>query len=313
MSKAMKKRAILIAGPTASGKSETALRVAEKLAGEIINADSMQVYEGLPILTALPEKQETEKIPHHLYGFREATGGYSVADWLGEAGATVKAVWDRGKIPVFAGGTGLYFKGLVEGIAPIPEVPEYIKLAFSKRLEKEGLPSLFEDLKEVDPKIAKRLKANDKQRILRALMVFEVSKKPLSFWQARDQEAVLKGTDLLKIVLQSPPDELNELILERLGRMIDRGALAEVETFSGRHLARHLPITKVLGLRPFQAHLRGEITLNEALEKAMIETRQYAKRQRTWFRNQFPGWTPVKAGPDAARDILSLAKDEWGV
>jgi tRNA dimethylallyltransferase len=303
-----KKCAILIAGPTASGKSETALKVAEALNGAIINADSMQVYKGLPLITALPDDHAMAQVPHHLYGFRDPAKGYSVADWLKAAQEACEAVNEAQQIPIFVGGTGLYLKGLVEGIANIPDIPEHIKLALNKRLDTHGLESLYQELILVDKDTADRLKPNDKQRILRALSVYEASGQPLSYWQSKNQVPVLEGYTLLKITLQSPPEDLNERIMTRLKKMVDAGALDEAKAFSERYLAPHLPLTKALALRPFILHKAGNLTLNEALEKSLFETRRYAKRQRTWFRNQFADWHSVKAGPKAADDILTLAK-----
>lgn len=305
------KRAILIAGPTASGKSETALKVAEALQGEIINTDSMQVYKGLDIIIAQPNASDLERAPHALYGFRDPAKSFSVARWMEEAKKAAEAAWKNGHLPIFTGGTGLYFKALVDGISDIPEVPEHIRLSLDRRLKSEGLEALFDELEDIDPDIAGHLKANDKQRILRALCVFEATGKPLSFWQTQEKKPVLGGVSLLKVVLQSPPEELNEKILGRLKKMLDQGALGEARTFQEKKLDAALPATKALGLRPLLRHLAREVTTNEALELAVIETRQYAKRQRTWFRNQFQDWYSVAAGEAAAGKILSLAKTQF--
>ncbi|MEE8294097.1 MAG: tRNA (adenosine(37)-N6)-dimethylallyltransferase MiaA [Sphingomonadales bacterium] len=307
----MIKRAILIAGPTASGKSETALKVAEELNGEIINTDSMQVYKGLDIIVAQPRQTELEKIPHALYGFRDPAKSFSVARWMEEAKKAADEAWENGRLPIFTGGTGLYFKALVDGISDIPEVPEHIRLSLGRRLRNEGLEALYDELQGTDPKIWAQLKPNDKQRILRALCVFEATEKPLSFWQTQEKKPVLEGASLLKIVLQSPPEELNEKILTRLKGMFDRGALGEARAFQEKKLDPSLPATKALGLRPLLKHLAREASTNEALELAVIETRQYAKRQRTWFRNQFQDWYSVAAGEAAANKILSLAKTHF--
>lgn len=305
------KRAILIAGPTASGKSETALKVAEVLHGEIINTDSMQVYRDLDIIAAQPKPADLEKVPHALYGFRDPAKSFSVARWMIEAQKAAETAWENGRLPIFTGGTGLYFKALVDGISDIPEVPEHIKLSLDRRLRNEGLEPLYDELENIDPEIAAQLKPNDKQRILRALCVYEATEKPLSFWQTQEKKPVLEGVEVLKIVLQSPPEELNEKILKRLKGMVDSGALGEVRGFQEKKLDTALPATKALGLRPLLKHLAREISINEALELAVIETRQYAKRQRTWFRNQFQDWDSVAAGEGAADKILSLAQDEF--
>lgn len=307
----VKKRAILIAGPTASGKSEVAGKVGAALSGVIINADSLQVYEGLDIITAQPTPEETTAVPHALYGFLDPKERFSVADWLSLAAEAADEAWVAGQMPIFTGGTGLYFKGLIEGISDIPEVPEHVRLKYRKLLEKEGLPILYGTLHELDVKTAERLKPNDKQRILRALEVFEATGKPLSYWQEQVLDPALKGVELLKIVIEAPPEILNERIRERFKAMLDKGALKEAKAFQRREVDPTLTITKALGLRPLLKRANGEITLNEALELAVIETRQYAKRQRTWFRNQFADWQRVAAGPAAADKILFLAKGHF--
>ena len=251
------KRAILIAGPTASGKSETALKVAEALQGEIINTDSMQVYKGLDIIVAQPKASDLAKVPHALYGFRDPAKSFSVARWMEEAKKAVEAAWENGRLPIFIGGTGLYFKALVDGISDIPEVPEHIRLSLDRRLRNEGLEALYNELEDVDPEITNHLKPNDKQRILRALCVFEATDKTLSYWQTQEKKPVLEGVSLLKVVLQSPPEELNEKILGRLKKMLDQGALGEARTFQEKKLDIALPATKALGLRPLLKHLAG--------------------------------------------------------
>lgn len=304
----VKKRAILIAGPTASGKSQSALMVGKALSGTIINSDSMQVYEGLEVITAQPGPADLAEVPHALYGFLDPKKRFSVADWLDLASKACNDAWQEGRLPIFVGGTGLYFKGLTEGISDIPDVPEHIRLKMKKMLTDKGLPLCYGALHEIDPKTAERLKPNDKQRIMRALEVFEASGKPLSHWQENVLPPILEGVETLKIVLKAPPEILNDKIAGRFKAMLDQGALKEARAFKRRGVDPANPASKALGLRPLLRRVDGEITLNDALELTVIETRQYAKRQRTWFRNQFAGWHRVDAGPKAGEAILSLAR-----
>jgi len=300
------KRAILIAGPTASGKSSIALKAAKALDGVIINADSMQVYQDLDILTARPGLTETEAAPHALYGIRSGGEVFSVADWLTLAKREADKAWKQGKIPVFTGGTGLYFKALLGGLVDVPEIPEAVRDALQDRLEHEGLEALYKDLEAKDPATAERLKPRDKQRIIRALEVFEATGKSLSRWQHEDNENPFAGVRFVKICLLSEPGDLNEKIRTRFEHMIEKGALKEAGNFAAKRIDPARPITKALGLRPLLRHLKGEIPLDQAIDLAVIETRQYAKRQRTWFRGQFQDWNFIEAGEAAAEKILSL-------
>ncbi|TDI62100.1 MAG: tRNA (adenosine(37)-N6)-dimethylallyltransferase MiaA [Alphaproteobacteria bacterium] len=302
------KRAILIAGPTASGKSEVALQVAKKIGGVIINADSMQVYEGLDILTAKPGAGVRAMVPHHLYGVKKADEAFSVADWLVLASAAAECAWTARKTPIFVGGTGLYFKALLDGLVEIPKVPKEIRRHLRRKMETEGVAALYQTLKEKDPVTADRLDANDRQRILRALEVYEATGKPLSAWQQAAQKGFLNGAEVLKICLEVDREDLEKKIRARFQGMVSKGAPEEVKTLAARNLSPDLPIMKAIGVRPLLRHLNEEITLEETIELVVIESRQYAKRQRTWFKGQFTGWTFLPAGVGVAREILSLAK-----
>lgn len=302
------KRAILIAGPTASGKSEVALQVAKKIGGVIINADSMQVYEGLDILTAKPGTGTRAMVPHHLYGVKKADEAFSVADWLVLASAAAECAWAGRKTPIFVGGTGLYFKALLEGLVNIPQVPKEVRGALRRKMESEGVAVLYQTLKEKDPVTADRLDANDRQRILRALEVYEATGKPLSAWQQAAQKGFLNGVEVLKICLEVDREDLEKKIRARFKGMVAEGAPEEVKTLAARNLSPDLPIMKAIGVRPLLRYLMEEITLEETIELGVIESRQYAKRQRTWFKGQFTGWTFLPAGVGVAREILSLAK-----
>jgi len=302
------KRAILIAGPTASGKSSIAVQVAGALEGVVINADSMQVYGDLEILTARPGPAELEAVPHALYGVRSGAEVFSVADWLSLAKREADKAWKTGKVPVFTGGTGLYFKALLGGLVDVPEIPESIRDKLQERLDQAGPELLYKELEAKDPKTAQRLKPRDRQRIIRALEVIEATGKPLSRWLEEENENPFRGVEFLKFCLLAEPGDLNRKIRTRFDNMIEKGALKEAGDFAAQRIDLARPITKALGLRPLLRHLKGEIPLAEAIDLAVIETRQYAKRQRTWFRNQFTDWAFIEATPGAVEKILSLAK-----
>ena len=305
------KRAILIAGPTASGKSSIALQVAEALGGVLINADSMQVYRDLDIITARPGRAEMEAAPHALYGMRDGANHFSVAEWLILAKAEAGKAWKSGKIPTFTGGTGLYFKALIGGLVDVPEISEKVRDHLQQRLENEGIQALYQHLEAKDPETAGRLKPADKQRIIRALEVFEATGEPLSRWLKETSENPLKGVAFVKVCLLAGPEILNQRIRARFHNMIEKGALREAADFAAKGIEPSRPVMKALGLRPLLRHLKGEFPIEEAIELAVIETRQYAKRQRTWFRGQFADWTFMEADGNAAGKILSLAKETF--
>ncbi|MCH8082249.1 MAG: tRNA (adenosine(37)-N6)-dimethylallyltransferase MiaA, partial [Proteobacteria bacterium] len=218
------KRAILIAGPTASGKSSIALHLAQELGGVIINADSMQVYKDLDIITARPGPAEREASPHALYGILDGADHFSVAAWLILAKAEAGKAWESGRIPIFTGGTGLYFKALTQGLVDLPEISEGVRGQLRRRLENEGIKALYQDLEAKDPETAGRLKPADKQRIIRALEVFEATGKPLSRWLRETSEDPFKGVEFVKICLLAGPEILNQRIRARFQNMIKKGA-----------------------------------------------------------------------------------------
>lgn len=305
------KPAILIAGPTASGKSSIALEVAEALGGVIINADSMQIYENLDIITARPGRAEMEAAPHALFGILDGANHFSVAEWLILAKAEAGKAWKSGKIPIFTGGTGLYFKTLTQGLVDVPEISQGVRSQLRQRLENEGIKALYQDLEVKDPETARRLKPADKQRIIRALEVFEATGEPLSRWLRKTSENPFKGVEFVKICLLAGPEVLNQRILARFHNMIEKGALKEAANFAVKGIDPSRPVMKALGLRPLLRHLKGEFPIEQATRLAAVETRQYAKRQRTWFRGQFADWTFLEAGDDTADKILLLAEDAF--
>ena len=280
----MKIDAVLIAGPTASGKSAAALALAEHLNGMVINADSMQVYREAPILTAQPDEAVQARAPHRLYGHVPARELYSVGRYEEDARRALAEARAAGKAPIFVGGTGLYFSALTQGLARIPPVPAAIREKARALLTEIGVEELHKRLKARDPETAAGLRPSDPQRNLRAYEVFEATGRPLAAWQREMSAPVLDGLRLARFVLDPPRPWLRERIAERFDAMLDEGGLDEALALAD--LDRALPAAKLLGLRPLIAHARGEMDREAAIGEAVTATRQFAKRQMTWFRNR---------------------------
>lgn len=282
------KGAILIAGPTASGKSALALELAERLGGEIVNADSMQVYRELRVLTARPSVAEEARAPHHLYGVLPGAERCSAGRWARMAAEAIRGIEARGRLPIVVGGTGLYFKALVEGLSPIPAVPDEIRQAVREEVAAAG-PEAHGLLVAADPALAEIIRPSDRQRIARGIEVARATGRPLSQWQKEPPAPLLKG-NLARIVLAPDRDWLARRCDARFEAMVEKGALAEAEALAGLSLDPELPIMKSLGLRPLMDHVVGKIELSEAVALGQAETRRYAKRQETWFRTQMIAW-----------------------
>lgn len=278
------KRALLIAGPTASGKSALALDLARKWNGVIINADALQVYQPLRILSARPTPEEEAAVPHRLYGHVGPTAQFSVARWLKEASLEIEATWERGLYPIITGGTGLYFRALEKGLAPVPEIPDEVR---SRWRGFEG--DLHAELWRRDPAMASRLLATDRQRLSRALEVVDATGRSLLDWQKQGQEtALLEGASVERIFMDVPRDELYARADLRFDQMLKAGALEEVRPLIDLDPA--LPMMRAIGVPELVSHLKGEITLDEATTLAKTATRQYIKRQLTWWRGQMAHW-----------------------
>jgi tRNA dimethylallyltransferase len=285
------KRAVLIAGPTASGKSALALALAEALGGTIINADAMQVYRELRIVTARPTPEEEARAPHLLYGHVDAAENYSVGRWCVDASAALAAVEREGRLPILAGGTGLYFKALTRGLAAIPPIPSQIRSAVRERLKREGIAALYAELSARDDANARRLMPADRARISRALEVVLATGRSITDWHAEGMKAALDPHAAVKVFLDVDRAELYRRIDSRFDAMLVSGALDEVRALAGRHLDPALPAMKAHGVPWLIRHLNGEIDLPAAVDMAKRDTRRYSKRQATWFRHQLPDWT----------------------
>lgn len=285
------KDAILIAGPTASGKSALALELAERRGGVIVNTDSMQGYSVLDVLTARPTVDEQARVPHLLYGHVHPTIPYSTGAWLRDVTRLIDEEAFSGRRPIFVGGTGLYFRALAEGISEMPEIPTAVRERWRYELAEHGSAKLHRILMREDSATAMTLRPTDSQRIVRALEVLEASGRSILAWQAARGRPLIDRDTARFFVIEPERAALVERIEARFDRMLDKGALDEVRNLAALDLDPALPAVKAIGVRELQAALAGEISFDEAILRAKIATRQYAKRQATWFRHQLgPEW-----------------------
>ena len=300
----------LIAGPTASGKSALALRLAEQIGGEIVNADALQLYADLRVLSARPSAEEEARAPHHLFGIADAADGWSVGRWLRAATAVLDEIAVRGRPAIVVGGTGLYFRALTQGLADIPPVPETARAEAERLYDEAGEAAVRTALREADPAAEARIGPSDRQRLCRALAVARATGRALSDWQARTRPT-LATESWRGAVLEPSRAALHDRCDARLLSMVDQGAVAEAVALCARTLDPRLPAMKAVGLRELAAHARGETTLAQATAAAQAATRQYAKRQLTWLRNQTPDWPRIDATDSEAQwgQFLALFPD----
>jgi tRNA dimethylallyltransferase len=278
--------AILITGPTASGKSALAVKLAQRHGGVVINADSMQVYDTLKVLTARPDEADMEGIEHFLYGHVPAGQPYSTGAWLREAEALVMRLRGEGRLPVFVGGTGLYFKALTGGLSDMPAIPAAIRTRLRERLKEVGPEALHAQLAARDPETAAQLRPSDGQRIVRALEVIEATGKPIRLYQQAHGPVVVDPSRAQKIVVLPERTLLHSRIDRRFEAMLAGGAVEEVRALLALKLSPDMPVMKAIGVQQIAAMLRGEMSEAEVIASGSAATRQYAKRQMTWFRNQ---------------------------
>ena len=306
-------KVILIAGPTASGKSALALALAEKLGGAVINADSMQVYRDLRIITARPTPEQERRVPHRLYGHVDAAENYSVGRWCTEAAAALTAVAKQdSRTAIIIGGTGLYFNALTRGLAAVPPIPAEIRDEVRARLSSAGVAALHAELTARDPVAAAQLMPGDRARVTRALEVVLATGRSLLDWHEENRPASVDLARAAKVFLMPDRDELLRRIDARFDAMMAAGALDEVRALSARELNRNLPAMKAHGVPWLVRHLKGEITLAAAVEQAKRDTRQYIRRQATWFRNQladFEWIAPRGAHAAIEAQLRTLAKE----
>lgn len=300
-------RAVLIAGPTASGKSALAVEIAKRCGGTVVNADSMQVYGDLRIITARPTQSEEASVPHRLYGHVDGAINSSAMRYAADVAGVLAELGQAGSLPVLVGGTGLYFKALTEGFSAIPPVPDAVRAAFRARVAETETQLLHAELGRVDAAMAERLKPADRMRIMRALEVFEATGRSIASFQGEREPGPLEGLPLLKLFVNPEREEVRARIDRRFEQMMGQGALEEVATLRERKLDPLLPVMRAHGVPGLIAHLDGTIGLDAAITRGQADTRAYAKRQVTWFRHQMAGWQAV--APDAALDTALRGLD----
>ena len=281
------KKVILLAGPTASGKSELAIYIAKKINGEIINADSMQVFKEIKILSARPE--DYKNIKHHLYGFISVKKNFSTGEWIKHTEKKINEIINKKKTPIIVGGTGLYFKSLIDGIAQIPNISKPKRDKIIKLYNQIGVDEFYKKLIKLDPKCKKKIVKNDKQRMIRFYEVKFYTKKSIFDWQ-KNTKNNLKDFNFKKIFLNFPREVLLVKIEKRFKKMVDQGAIKEAKKFKKLGVSKILTSNNILGLKEIMSYLEGKMNLKEAIEKSTIRTRQYIKRQMTWFRGQMKDW-----------------------
>ena len=289
-----KSKIILISGPTGSGKSTFAVKVAKKINGEIINADSMQVYKELNILTARPSKTDLNKIDHHLYGFISVKKEFSSGEWLKLAKKNIKKIRDINKIPILVGGTGLYFKALTDGLVKIPKIPIPIRNKIRRMQNKLGQKKFYLKLLKIDPLVKNKIDLTDVQRSIRAYEVISFTKKSVFDWYTKTQPS-FKKNQFIKIYVDYPKDELINKISKRVDQMMKDGAIKEVKDFLKLNLKSDSNIFKVIGIREIKDFIEKKTSMHDLKLNIVIKTRQYAKRQRTWSRGQMSDWQKFDA------------------
>ena len=287
-----KKKEILIAGPTASGKSEIAIKLAQRLNGEIINADSMQIYKEISILTSKPITQDKKRAKHHLYGFVSVKKNFSTGHWLKFATKKIEELWKINKIPILVGGTGLYFKSLVDGFVKIPEIPKKVRNSTRKLHTSIKQSKFYIKLIKIDPLAKKFISPNDSQRSIRAYEVKKFTNKSL-FDLTKKTKPKYDNDIFRKIFINIPKEELHKKIEKRVDKMINSGVIKEVEKFSKMKVRKDLSSNKIIGVKEIKNYLDGSITLVEAKELIAQKTRQYAKRQFTWSRGHMKSWNMI--------------------
>lgn len=307
---------ICLAGPTASGKSGLAVAIAQQCNGAIINTDSMQVYAGIPIISAAPDETEQNGVPHYLFGHIDPARRYSQADWLQAATDAVASIRANGQIPILVGGTGFYFKAAIEGIVPMPEISTEIKAKAVAMLDEYGNEELYNQLADIDPALAQRLAPGDSQRLLRGMEIWLATNIPLSQWQKGTPRGQLAGR-MLCVYLRPPRAALYQRINARFEHMISHGAVDEISALHDRKLNETLPAMKAVGMPPILEMLDGNIDITTATQLAQRDSRRYAKRQFTWFDHQYNADVVIDYFPEdahrerAIQTILSNYQKEF--
>ncbi len=290
----LKSKIILIAGPTASGKSKFAIQLAKKINGEIVNADSMQVYKELKILTARPKKTDEKKIKHHLYGIQSVKKDFSTGTWLRHAKKKIKEIRKRNRIPILVGGTGLYFKSLTDGLVKIPNIPKKFRNKIRSLQNKFGQKNFYNKLLKLDPKIINYVKSNDVQRSIRAYEIKKYTKLSILDWFKKTKK-VFHQDEFVKIYIDFPRQKLLTRISKRIDQMLKEKMINEVIRFNKLKVKKDKSANKVIGIQEINSYIKGINTMEDTKEKILIKTRQYAKRQMTWARGQMQTWKKLDA------------------
>ena len=301
----LKSKIILISGPTASGKSNFSIKLAKKINGEIINADSMQVYKELKILSARPNTKDYQKIKHHLYGFHSVKNNFSTGDWLKIAIKKIKEVRKRNKTPIFVGGTGLYFKALTDGLVSIPNIPIRFRNKIRTLHKNLGQKKFYQKLIKLDPYSKENINPTDTQRSIRAYEVKQFTKKSLHDW-FENTKSYFDKDDFFKIYIDYPREELIQRISKRAEQMIEIGAVNEVKRFLKLKVRKDKSVNKAIGIHEIKEYLEKRKDLPDVIEKISIKTRQYAKRQSTWARGNMMSW--LKISPQDLKKFLKKIK-----
>ncbi len=301
----LKSKIILISGPTASGKSNFSIKLAKKINGEIINADSMQVYKELKILSARPNLKDYQSVKHHLYGFHSIKNNFSTGDWLKNAIKKINEVRRRKKIPIFVGGTGLYFKALTEGLVSIPNIPIKYRNNIRDLQKKLGQKKFYQKLIKLDPNSKEKINSTDTQRSIRAYEVKQYTKKSLHDW-FKNTKSYFEKEDFYKIYMDYPREELIKRIGKRTEQMIKIGAINEVKRFIKLKVRKDKSVNKAIGIHEIKEYLEKRNDMSEVIEKISIKTRQYAKRQSTWARGNMMSW--LKLPPQDLNKFLKKIK-----
>ena len=288
----LKSKIILIYGPTSSGKSEFAIKLARKVKGEIINADSMQIYKDLKILTARPLKEDLKKIKHHLYGFQDSKKDFSVGDWLKIATKKIEEIRKRKKIPILVGGTGLYFKALTDGLVEIKSIPKRFRNKIRLLQKNIGQEKFYKKLLEIDPITIDYIRSNDVQRSIRAYEVKQFTKKSIIHWY-KGTKPNFKKRDFIKLYIDYPRSDLIDKINQRVVKMMNMGVVLEVKRFLKLRISKHKSISKAIGIDEIKDFITKKELLDVVIEKISIKTRQYAKRQVTWARGHMKSWKKI--------------------
>ena len=296
---------ILISGPTASGKSNFAIKIAKKINGEIVNADSMQVYKQLKILTARPSIEQQKKIKHHMYGVIDLSKKFSTGQWLKAVIKKIKEIKKRKKIPILVGGTGLYFQSLVDGLVKIPEIPTKFRNKIRSIQKKEGQKKFYKKLLKIDPMVIDKFDQNDTQRTIRAFEVKSFTKISMYEWLSKTKSE-FKDEEFLKLYIDFKREDLIKRISLRTTKMIKEGAIKEVKKFVKLKIKKDLSVNRVIGIDELTQHLEKKINLDQAQELISIKTRQYAKRQATWARSRMTSWK--KINPTKISDYIKKLK-----